>query len=148
MGETKYEIIKPSEELCEYLKSEKLNYFNLADAYLWIARTIYDVLEGYSSELDKLEKGYKELMEVIREIHQKKTITETDKDRRLEGKETVWNNRNYVKEMMGIYIVSMQNLKQNLIQEKQLKQVKRSICVSLLLGIFAMGLNIWSLLFK
>lgn len=141
--------ITPKEELESYLKETKLSYSNLAHSYLCISRIIHDKLKAHSTDLDKLKEGFDEVLGLILRTQKKDTIKDKDRDDRIEGKDTVWNNRNYVRDMMGLYLTLIQNLEQNKqISEqnkqfaKQNKYVRYSLYISVLFGVIVIIISL------
>ncbi len=136
-----YKIIKPFLEKLQklrdnYLKGDiELSYSDLADAYLQVSRLIYYALNEHRADLNKLREGYIELLDVIQIIHIKKTISEDKQypplgdipsvkiQKRQEDKKSIWNNRSYVRDVLGLYINTMQNLEQNEFVSKQIEEI-------------------------
>ncbi len=106
-------IIEPSENLKKYINEKSLTFPNLADAYLEISRNVYDLLKEYHSKRGKLMDGYEDLLKLIQCIQKKLTIPSEDEDEDSRGRKTVWENKNFVSNSLGLYINAMQNLREN-----------------------------------
>ena len=98
--------------LKDYLKSNALDLSNLADAYLEISRTIYDLLKNYSSRWRQLKRGYVELLKIIDCIQQNSTILSGDETIDSQGRTTVWTNKDQMLKNLDLYVTIMLNLKE------------------------------------
>ncbi|TKJ24001.1 MAG: hypothetical protein CEE43_02215 [Promethearchaeota archaeon Loki_b32] len=107
------EIVKPSDNLKKYLELEKIDLHTLADAYLEISRSLYELLADYPSELGELRKGYRDLMKLIKYIQKKETDTADYKPQNIKWRESVHNNKDHLLKNITIYLSIMQELKEH-----------------------------------
>ncbi len=147
-----YEVFSISPSLQKILENddekEKLTYFDIANAYLEISKEIYIILDKYhlDIDLDKLKKGYFELLKIIQQIQLKKPKPDNDIAIRLEGKDSIWNNKYFLKESMSLYLTTIQKIEQNQQFLKQIKISKWNIIVIVIFSAIITFISIIGLL--
>ncbi len=110
----KFKLIHLSEKLQKYADlSEKISLSNLADAYLVISSVIYELLRKYNSKRGKLSEGYEELLVLIKLILNKSTNLSDDGDKDSRDRISIWENKSFMINNLGMYLTRMENLEQN-----------------------------------
>lgn len=137
------ELIKDL-EIAKHIEENKkdLEFFKIAHSYLEITRVLYRLLKKYK-ELDELQQGYNELLELIQYFQEKNPVEgeyiKEKPERRLEAKESIWNNKNILFSSLDHYITITKSLE----QIKQFSTSNRNSIIAIIISLGALFLTIF-----
>lgn len=133
-----FKLIHFSEKLQNYTDpTKKISLSNLADAYLESSRMIYELLKEYHSKRGKLSEGYEELLVLIKLIQKKDTELSGDDDKDSRDRISIWENKSFMVNNMGMYLTKMENLEQ-----------KKMFWIALIISSSALVISFISLFFR
>jgi predicted ribonuclease toxin of YeeF-YezG toxin-antitoxin module len=105
---------------------EDIPYHLLAHGYLLLNIELYKNLNENNLSLDVMRSRFDNLKEKLEKIQiiKPKPIPD-DKHKRIEGKESVWNNKNIVMNSMNQFLAIMQNMEQR-------QQFNKTTCIAII----------------
>lgn len=106
------------EEIKENLKKNELEFPSIIHLYLEITRKANSLLVNHEKCRSDLEKGYSNILKLISNTLNIKTIQPKDKDGNIDDTKrdrlvrSLWENRNQLNETMSHYVRQIQNLRE------------------------------------